>query len=99
MALRWQLALCFMICLSAAVYVTAQDSPPLTTLTIDQPLHFLKENGGDVFLEPGTYRLEATQEHLLRLVPDVTADPMMGPPQDEPTRNSRRLTEQDQRNR
>lgn len=77
MALRWQLALCFMICLSATVYVAAQDSPPLTTLTIDQPLHFLKEDGGDLLLPSGLYRLEAAQEHQLRLFPGATADPII----------------------
>lgn len=60
MALRWQLALSFTVCLIAAVYVAAQDSPPLTTLTSDQPLHFLKEDGGDMPLEPSLYR-SATQ--------------------------------------
>lgn len=77
MALRWQLASCFMICLSAAVYAAAQDSPPLTSLTIDQPLHFLKKDGSDTLLQPGTYRLEVTQEYQLRLVPGAVADPII----------------------
>jgi hypothetical protein len=36
-----------MICLISAVYVAAQDQLPLASLTFDQPLHFLKKDGGD----------------------------------------------------
>lgn len=68
MAFGWHPALGFMICLLATTSVAAQDPPPLTTLTFDQPLHFLKKDGGDVLLPSGLYRLEATQEHQLRLV-------------------------------
>ena len=48
MAFRWHPALGFMICLLATASVAAQDSPPLTTRTIDQPLHFLSKGGGDI---------------------------------------------------
>jgi hypothetical protein len=58
MAIRWQPVLGSMICLIAAVYVAAQDHPPIASLTFDQPLHFLKKDGGEVRsmnnLEPRT---------------------------------------------
>jgi hypothetical protein len=76
MALRWQPALSFTVCLIATVSAAVQDSLPLTTLTFDQPLHFLKKDGGDLLLEPGTYRLEATQVYQLRLLPESAATPL-----------------------
>lgn len=76
MAIRWQAALVLMVFLAAAVYVAAQDQPPIATLTLDQPLHFLTKDGSDVVLAPCTYRLEATQEHQLRLRSESVATPV-----------------------
>lgn len=77
MAIRWQPALGFVICLTAAVYVAAQDQPLLASLVFDQPLHFLKKDGGDILLAPGLYRLEAAQEHQLGLLPETAAGPII----------------------
>jgi len=48
----------------------AQASMPdeTTTITLDQPVHFLGTDGSDVVAEPGNYSVEATQEWL-RLIP------------------------------
>lgn len=48
----------------------AQASVPdeATTITLDQPVHFLGTDGSDVVAEPGNYSVEAAQEWL-RLIP------------------------------
>lgn len=58
MAFRWQPALCVLVCLTAAIYVSAQDQPPLTTLTFDQPLNFSSLDGSAIHF-PGGHRLSA----------------------------------------
>jgi hypothetical protein len=40
-----------------------------TTITLDQPVHFLTPDGSDVIINPGTYEVEAAQEWI-RLIPD-----------------------------
>jgi hypothetical protein len=74
MAIRWQHVLGFIACLATAVYVAAQAQSPIATLSLDQPLHFQKKDGGDILLAPGLYRLEPAQEHQLRLQPEAAAD-------------------------
>jgi len=77
MAIRLRIVLGIMICGIGAVFAAAEDQPPSPRLTIDQPLSFLKKDGSEIPLQPGTYRLEAAQEHQLRLVPGATADPIL----------------------
>lgn len=74
MTFRWQHVLGFIACLATTVCVAAQDQASSATLTLDQPLHFQKRDGGDILLAPGLYHLEAAQEHQLRLQPEAAAD-------------------------
>ncbi len=74
MIVRWQHAVGFLILLVTAVFVAAEDQPPVPRFTIDQPLHFLKKDGGDVLLQPGTYSLKPTSEHQLRLHSETATD-------------------------
>ena len=55
MAIRWNFGLT--VCLFAAAFWGAQESSTTSTVSVDQPLHFLTKNsGGDVLLAPGLYR-------------------------------------------
>ena len=42
--------------------------PSTTTLTLDKAVHFIATDGNEVFLQPGTYIIEAAEEWL-RLIP------------------------------
>jgi len=45
-------------------------------LTLDQAVHFLAADGGDVLVQPGTYQLEVAEEWL-RLVPSERKDALL----------------------
>lgn len=68
MTIRWQPSLGVIVCLATAAYVTAQDKPHEPTITLEQTLHFLSEDAGDVVVQPGTYSIEPTKDSKLRLV-------------------------------
>ena len=46
----------------------AQDETTAPLLTLDQPVHFIGPDGGDLKIPPGTYRVELAEEWL-RLTP------------------------------
>ena len=58
------------VCLLFPPGLPAQASVPdeTTTITLDQPVHFLGTDGSDVVANPGKYSVEAAQEWL-RLIP------------------------------
>jgi len=60
----------FLACALLSPLLTAQASVPdeTTTITLDQPVHFLGTDGSDVVAEPGDYSVE-TAEEWLRLIP------------------------------
>src|SRR5437667_3721738 len=39
------------------------------SISLDLPVHFLASDGGHAVAAPGSYRLEITEQSLLRLVP------------------------------
>ncbi len=48
-----------------------------TTISLEQPVHFLTPDGSDVIVKPGTYEVGATQEWI-RLIPDERRNAVFG---------------------
>jgi hypothetical protein len=53
---------------SPVLFAQASAPDETTTITLDQPVHFLSTDGSDVVAEPGNYSVEAAQKWL-RLIP------------------------------
>ena len=49
---------------------------PLTSITIDQPVHFLAPDGSDVVIGPGEYSVEPAEEWI-RLIPGERRDGLL----------------------
>jgi hypothetical protein len=48
---------------------TIQDRATTDSITLDKPVHFLAPDGNDILATSGTYRIEATEDRALRLIP------------------------------
>ena len=52
---------------------TIQDRATTDSITLDKPVHFLAPDGNDIVAASGTYRIEATEDRTLRLIPAEAA--------------------------
>jgi hypothetical protein len=48
---------------------TIQGRATTDSITLDKPVHFLAPDGNDIVAASGTYRIEATEDRALRLIP------------------------------
>ena len=55
----------FALMTAAGFFLLAGVTYATTTVTLDQPVHFLTAEGSDVVLDAGTYTIEAAEEWLL----------------------------------
>jgi hypothetical protein len=56
MAIRWNFGFGSTVYIFAAAFVGAQEPSTTATVSVDQPLHFLTKDSGDVLLVSGLYR-------------------------------------------
>ena len=72
----WRTLGLFLFVLSFPSNPHASVLDPLTSITIDQPVHFLAPDGSNVLIQPGEYSVEQAEEWI-RLIPGERRDALL----------------------
>ena len=72
----WSTLCLFLFVLSLPSTSNASVLDPLTSITFDQPVHFLAPDGSDVLIQPGKYSVERGEEWI-RLIPGERRDALL----------------------